>query len=348
MDNAIIECGINLLSYDRALELAPPEFKIGFDWYQSREGELFSKLPHRDQSIEHPSEITICADRGIHAPNYARLSSRGAGKPRYALAVHSQFNKQYQHGSYDDKDIIFRDDGTWIFDYSGHVPNPTTKAVEAGNQQLKNNLIDGIPVAVLIQQADGRYKNYGLAYVERYNAITNTFTLHGPVSAESNNKSFLSILPMEDLSEEEKDIFKSADEGDRRKRVLVEQIRRERQAEFRKALLSAYDGACAVSGVNIPQVLQAAHIDPYRGKQSQRVSNGVLLRSDIHLLYDSHLLTILPDSNIIKTSESLKNSVYGEMDGRRISLPKSSSLRPNNRLLDQHARIFEITQQRIA
>lgn len=348
MNDTIIECGVNFLSYERALELVPPEFKIGFDWYQERERDAFRILPHRDSSLDRPSEITICADRGIHAPNYRNLASHGAGKQRYAIAIHSQFKKAHQPGIYNDKDIVLREDGTWIFDYSGHISNPEKKTVEAGNQELRNNLIDGVPVAVLIQQANGNYINYGLAYVERYNPLTNTFTLHGPVSAEKTNEDFLSILPMDELSKEEKEAFRDADEGDQRKRVRADRIKREKQTEFRQSLLLAYEGSCAATGTDVPEVLQAAHIDPYRGKYSQRVTNGILLRSDIHLLYDSHLLTILPETSRIKTSASLNDTIYEEMDGIKITLPRDPNMHPEDRLLEQHAKEFEIAERRVA
>lgn len=348
MAEGVIECGINFLSYERALTFVPPEFKIGFEWYQAREGEIFSHLPHRNRSLVLPNEIKICADRGIHAPDYGNLASKGAGKQRYALAVHAQCKTTSNHDAYANRDVIMRGDGTWIFDYCGHRPNPGRRETDAGNRSLRNNLIDGVPVAVLIQQNDGSYLNKGLAYVERYDPLINVFTLHGPVSAELKNKDFASIVPMEELSVKEREAFMGADEGDRRKRVVAEQIRREKQAQFRKALLSAYRGLCAVTGVDVPEVLQAAHIDPYRGSQSQHVTNGILLRSDIHLLYDSHLLTIMPETNEIRASESLQNTYYGELHGERISVPTDPQCRPDDALLDRHVREFEAIEHYVA
>ena len=348
MSGGIVECGVNFLSYERALSFVPPEFVIGYDWYQAREGEHFACLPHRDKALALPEEIRICADRGIHGPDYKKLESRGAGKSEYVLAIHSQHKVTSNHNAYDDRDVVLRDDGTWILDYCGHKPTAGKRKTENGNKRLMNNLVDGVPVAVLVQQADGSYLNYGLAYVERYDSLTNIFTLHGPVSAEADNKDFCSVIPFEQLTPKEREVFYDADAGDQRKRVVAEQIRRERQGEFRRMLMEAYSGTCAATGVDVPEVLQAAHIDPYRGKHSQVTVNGMLLRSDIHQLYDSHLLTVRPESNLIVVSKRLQPTFYGQFEGQRITVPRDPALRPDDGLLEMHMREFENVEAQIA
>ena len=155
-----------------------------------------------------------------------------------------------------------------------------------------------------------------------------------------------SIVPFGQLSDEEKQIFRAADDGDEKKRVLAEQVRREKQGEFRKALMNAYSGSCAVTGVDVPEVLQAAHIDPYRGKKSQVVTNGMILRADIHLLYDSHLLTVLPEKRVMRISQQLENSFYGQLHGRRIRVPEDPLLQPSDELLEMHMREFESIEKR--
>lgn len=348
MNDGVIECGINFLSYERALSIVPPEFIVGYEWFQSREGDVFQRLPHRDSSLILPDEIRVCADRGIHGPDYKKLASKGAGKREYALTIHSHNKETSNHEAYDDKDVVFRNDGTWILDYCGHKPGMGKKQTESGNKRLMNNLADGVPVAVLVQQADGSYRNFGLAYVERYDSFNHVFTLHGPVSAETENIDFCSIVPYDQLTPDERQILKDADAGDQRKRVMAEQIRRERQGVFRKIIMDAYGGQCAATGVNVPEVLQAAHIDPYRGKQSQVATNGMLLRSDIHLLYDSHLMTVEPESNRIVVSKRLQSTLYEQLDGKLISVPKDSCLRPNDELLEMHMREFGTIEKLIA
>lgn len=75
-------------------------------------------------------------------------------------------------------------------------------------------------------------------------------------------------------------------------------------------------------------------------KHSQVATNGLLLRSDIHLLYDSYLPTVEPESNILVVSKRITASIYGQLDGMRITTPKDPLLKPNDALLEMHMREF--------
>ena len=348
MYNRVIECGVNFLSYDRACELVPPEYLYAYDWFQEHEGDTFPWLPMGDHAPDLPVSIKLARQSGIHTPSYNSLKSKGAGKSRYVLLVHSEGSASSPNSPYPDMDVVRRSDGTWTFDYCAHRPTPGKVVSQSYTGDMMNNLHDGIPVAVYVRYPGIGYINYGLAYVERYDAFTDMFTLHGPVSAEASNVDFCSVVPYELLTEEEKQIFRAADDGDDRKRVLAEQVRREKQGEFRQALLEAYSGSCAATGVDVPEVLQAAHIDPYRGKKSQVVTNGMLLRADIHLLYDAHLLTVLPEKNIIRVNKQLGSSFYSQFDGHQIQVPKNPLLRPNDELLEMHMREFESVERRMS
>ena len=55
---------------------------------------------------------------------------------------------------------------------------------------------------------------------------------------------------------------------------------------FRKNILQNYNHKCAISGTSITDAIQAAHIIPYNGPSTNRLSNGLALRSDIHRLFD--------------------------------------------------------------
>jgi len=57
----------------------------------------------------------------------------------------------------------------------------------------------------------------------------------------------------------------------------------------------AYDRRCAVTGEKTLPVLEAAHIKPYASDGPHRVSNGILLRSDLHKLFDLGYVTVTPD-----------------------------------------------------
>lgn len=345
MTDSINECGLNFLSFERALELVPPEYHYAYDWFQEHEGEHFDYLPMGDHAPSLPINITLARQAGIHTPSYELLESKGAGKERYVLFVHSEGSVGSKNAPYPDMDVIARPDGTWTFDYCAHKPSPGKSVNQSYNSDMMNNMTDGVPVAVYVKGSSG-YTNYGLAFVERYDPITDMFTLHGPVSAGDSSIDFWSVVPPEQLTDEERSLLLAADSGDNRMRVRAELVRREKQSDFRRQLINAYSGTCAVTGIDVLEVLQAAHIDPYRGRQSQVVSNGLLLRSDIHLLYDAHLITVLPETYRIRIGKQLENTSYGGLDGKRINVPEDPSLQPNNELLDMHVHGFESIARR--
>lgn len=93
-------------------------------------------------------------------------------------------------------------------------------------------------------------------------------------------------------------------------------LTRSGQTKFREQLLSHYNG-CAITGCQVPQALEAAHIIPYclmpKGKKYLK-SNGLLLRADIHTLFDFNLIKINLDNNTIIFDTSLINcESYGKL-----------------------------------
>lgn len=70
------------------------------------------------------------------------------------------------------------------------------------------------------------------------------------------------------------------------------------QPKFRKLLLEAFAGQCAVTGCAIEDVLEAAHIIPHTEKVNYSVSNGLLLRADVHTLFDLNLIKINQNGDI--------------------------------------------------
>ena len=86
--------------------------------------------------------------------------------------------------------------------------------------------------------------------------------------------------------------------------------------------------------------LQAAHISPYRGPQSQLASNGILLRADLHLLYDAYRISVCPDDNSIRMDNRLAKTSYGEWNKRRIRVPDNLEDRPAPQLLAAHFSTF--------
>lgn len=97
--------------------------------------------------------------------------------------------------------------------------------------------------------------------------------------------------------------------GDMERKRIHAYTNRKNQASFRKSLMEVYP-RCVVSGVSMPEVLEAAHIKPFAYHGEDKASNGFLLRSDIHILFDSGDLRISPAGEII-LSERARMS-YGE------------------------------------
>ncbi|MFN8013117.1 MAG: HNH endonuclease signature motif containing protein [Dermatophilaceae bacterium] len=126
----------------------------------------------------------------------------------------------------------------------------------------------------------------------------------------------------------------SALEEDLRERIQVTIAIRRGQPQFRRALLEAYGQACAVTGTAVESILEAAHIVPYRGDHTNAVRNGLLLRADIHTLFDLHLITITGDGTV-HVSPALVASEYVALHGTRARLPKGLA-RPSTRSLENH------------
>lgn len=117
--------------------------------------------------------------------------------------------------------------------------------------------------------------------------------------------------------------------------VLSSILSRRGQPKFRVALLTAYDGKCAITNCTTIEALEAAHITPHAKEQSYEVSNGILLRADIHTLFDLLLISIDPEDGKVLVSEECKPS-YGKYHGIKLSLPSSSCYWPNPSSLMVH------------
>jgi putative restriction endonuclease len=88
----------------------------------------------------------------------------------------------------------------------------------------------------------------------------------------------------------------SPTDSDDRERVLREIRARRGQQGFRDALRARYGDQCMVSACKVLHVLEAAHIRPYRGEENNHPENGLLLRADLHTLFDLDLLGIHPST----------------------------------------------------
>lgn len=97
------------------------------------------------------------------------------------------------------------------------------------------------------------------------------------------------------------------------------------QDELKRALCRAYGDRCCVSGCDVVQVLDAAHLSEASSKSSYHPRNALLLRSDIHKLFDAYLLGIEPTSGKLALAPSiLSKPMYRDLHGARIRPPLRS------------------------
>lgn len=342
----ILDCDVYALSLERASGLVPPEFLPAYQRFIDYEGRQIPRLPRGEEEMARGLDVKLASQRGIHSPNYDSLPSLGAGKRKYALSIHSEGQAYY-----DDKDVVTRPDGTWILDYKAHRPADGKKPTDQSTSHLMNNLDDGVPVGVMIRNKSG-YAVLGLAFVEQYNTETDSFTIHGPVNAQTEADRKFYLIRDSDLTQEERqelDRLKAqiTAERDDRIRRFVTSVVRQRQDSFRKALLEAYNGTCPVTHADVNEALQAAHIDRYRGSNSQVVSNGILLRADIHSLYDANLLSIEPETHILRLSHRLDSSAYRAFANEQLKMPTGKAA-PDDELLEMQYKRFLAAQKSMA
>lgn len=121
------------------------------------------------------------------------------------------------------------------------------------------------------------------------------------------------------------------------------------QSRFRQELLVAYRSCCAITGCFDEDVLEAAHVVPWCEVGSQSVTNGILLRADIHTLFDCDLIGIDPASVAVRVSPHLRSMDYKILDGVPVNLPLDRTKAPNSEYLalrwlrfSENNRVFDV------
>jgi putative restriction endonuclease len=117
------------------------------------------------------------------------------------------------------------------------------------------------------------------------------------------------------------------------------------QAAFKALVQEAYGRCCAVTGSKIVSVLQAAHIRPVTKQGENRVDNGLLLRSDVHTLFDLGYLGVDPQKKTLLVSPRLRadwddgEEFYQRaLSGKPIGMPQRPLDQPNADFLTWHTK----------
>lgn len=281
------------------------------------------------EPIPHPEGETFLATKakGIYKPNWTR----------YALSV-----RQTLGGPYPDRDPVLRDDGTWLYSYFQENENPSARDQEFTNLGLMACLRDKVPIGVLRQtqaKPTVRYRVLGLALVSGWDA--GYFFLEGFSPAGTANLSGpgseleLFVRKEERLSAEAR-AFEPSGILDSRERTVAQIVRRRGQPEFRRKLLAAYGNRCAITGCDAVEALEASHISPYMGEETNRIVNGLLLRADIHTLFDMGLLAVQETTMKILIAPRMGRTTYQDLAGMDLRLPDNLEDRPSVAALRLH------------
>lgn len=142
--------------------------------------------------------------------------------------------------------------------------------------------------------------------------------------------------------EETLNISKQDLEGKERSVVIKQRVN---QSVFRTMILFNYENCCAITGINIPELLVAGHIIPWANSTPQQKlnpENGICLSPLYDKAFDKGLITISPDDYTVRISSALReyekkeyfNKHFGSINGQRINMPIEH--KPNRDYLAYH------------
>lgn len=131
------------------------------------------------------------------------------------------------------------------------------------------------------------------------------------------------------------DPFDPLELADERKQALRSVTVRSGQGAFRHRVLAAYRNRCAITGCDVQETLEAAHIRPYSGPRSNDVSNGICLRADLHRLWDTGRLAVHEATLEVLLDADMIGTDYSLLAGEQIALPGEASQHPSSKALQQ-------------
>ena len=282
---------------------------------------------------------TAPGKNGLRGNEFLFSTPKGIYKPHdsnFVLSIRVMMNSHYP-----DQKVITRDDGSWSFRYyREEISNKDPNSLFT-NKGLISCMENNIPIGVAIQTSGKPHVKYlilGIANVSDYK--DGFFQING-YSNEGDviNESFYGVYSSE-LDHMSTDPFDPKSQEDARNRVLKQIVLRQGQKKFREQLLRIYNSSCLISKCCIPSVLEAAHITPYLGPKTNDVSNGIILRSDIHVLWDLGLIAIHPYEMKVCINSLLEGSEYGVFNNADINSVINSENPPSLKALESQWSLF--------
>ena len=243
---------------------------------------------------------------------------RGIFKPRqmrYLLSIKTVFPRPGARVWYDDQRDVHRQifGGDETVDYAFMRQDPEA----ADNRWLREAFENKIPVIYFLGIAPGRYQ----AVLPAFISVWDTDALKARVA----------------FGMPEQDAFAPPESALERRYALRAVQQRLHQASFREAVIAAYDGRCALSGLPEQRLLDAAHIISDKNEKLGQpiVPNGMPLSKIHHAAFDAHLIGIDPDYRL-HVSDRLLDQNDGPMlealkqiDGEALHLPNRVKDRPD-------------------
>ncbi len=243
---------------------------------------------------------------------------RGIFKPtqmRFLLSIRTVYPRPGARVWYDDQRNVHRQiyEGDEAVDYAFMGQN----ADAAENRWLREAMANGVPFIYFLGTAPGRYK-----------ALIPSFVIDWDAAGLKARIAF--------AAEEEPEL-KVPETSAERRYALRQVQQRLHQATFREAVITAYRGRCALSGLREPVLLDAAHIieDRHERLGQPVVQNGIPLAKTHHAAFDAHLIGIDPDFKIHVSRRILEQKdgptleALKRINSNRIYLPSRGKDRPD-------------------
>ncbi len=308
-----------VLSLEELVRILPERHRRALQWFSEQAG----------HEIGWPSPLsdgTLLAGRakGIYKPSWSK----------YSLSV-----RENRSGRYADKEPIVREDGTWVYAYAQEgEPSLANRDTIYANQGLVNCSKDRVPVGVMRQISEKplKYRVLGVAIIAGWEG--GYFFLEGfsPTGVVRDRGPQAEIKALERLATADAGYFSPNDVIDARERIIASITRRRGQTAFRDALIESYASRCAITSCDAVEALEAAHIIPYRGEATNHPTNGMLLRADVHLLFDLGLIAVDTTTMTVLVSPKLCGTSYMDLAAKQVRMPLHAGFAPSKEALNQH------------
>jgi hypothetical protein len=280
-------------------------------------------------------------------PSFCYDWSFGSQREGYALCVwHDTLEVDKDNIIFDEN---LRDHANQLYKDAQSAVNGTARKSRSLAQAVRARAFDnalnisylrGLPVSVIVTEGDRRSREEmgdGSSHVQFRTLDPIKWYVHKYHEQSGEHLLIRGIKPPE--------LVDGGDEAYSEDLIKPDEIQqraikiRRGQAKFREGLLAAYHRTCAVTGCKVVDLLEAAHIRPHAEEPNYSITNGLLLRADIHTLFDIGLLAV--DSRYrIRVAPSLLFSEYKMYHERDLRQPEFPSNMPNTDALERRYKEF--------